>query len=146
MFGPFRQIIFRGFDALALVGIEDRIVAKDRKSLLSVFGAFVFLFVNLPEDNRGALFAFAHVSAHVLSLLEGHPERRGVGRTGKQEGIYALIVLLADEIARAAIDAIIPRLTPRGDAVFQHLDDAVSDDLIHVRLFVSSHVKSSLTC
>src|SRR5208282_5550641 len=87
-----RGVLFRDvrWNALDLLGVEDRVYAVDEPRFLSIRGAatgritasigpgrlrFVGSLFNLPVLNLGALFASLHLPSVLCGLLVGHPPR-----------------------------------------------------------------------
>ena len=59
-----------GFDTIALINVEDVVIAKEGDLLLFV-SLFVFLFDELPENDHGRFLTLANSAAFCLTLLEG---------------------------------------------------------------------------
>ena len=59
-----------GFDTIALINVEDVVIAKEGDLLLFV-RLLVFLFDEFPENEHGRLLALLHFTAFGLTLLEG---------------------------------------------------------------------------
>ena len=90
-----------------------------------IMPAFVLLFHTLPEGDRETLCPRFYLPAKGFGLLVSEvvviaPEE------GEHEGINALVRLTADAVLGANGR---PRLLPRGDSVFEGLDEAVSDNI-----------------
>jgi hypothetical protein len=78
--------------ALALLHVEYGVVAEHGQAFLAIFGLWVFLLVNLPEDDRRAFLALADTSPKLLSLEEGQPVGRAESGASQEEAINALVV------------------------------------------------------
>jgi hypothetical protein len=73
--------LVRGFDSLALLQVEDGVVAQQNRFAIFRFSCLLVLlsiFVNLPEDNLGPVLALLDASAQCLGLTIGNPVARAV--------------------------------------------------------------------
>ena len=112
-----QRLAVLGLDALALVDVEDVVVAQEG-DFLDLLRLFVFLLKPFPEDHHGRLRALLDAPALLLDLLEG-----GVFAGSCKQDLIQQTVRLAGAVAdrRTGCD---PRLLPRDHALLQLLDDA----------------------
>src|SRR3954452_19990599 len=121
---------------VALVDIEDRVVAQEDPSvpaeiriLIALFGCCIV--EDAPEYDRRASFATAHVATQVQRLFEGKPIRGAEALGDKQEYVDSSIGSSADQIQRKSRDpCAFPRPFPRDDSLTKQGEDAIGDDVI----------------
>ena len=128
---------FRKREAVALLHVENRVVAKNEGNALILARCFlVFRGVFgklLVKDNRRAVLAFADTAFQCLGLLEGKPERRAVLARPKQKDINATVGLSGIEVAgerAASIARRFPRPLPRNHASLEAGNNALGNGLV----------------
>jgi hypothetical protein len=122
-----------GLDSLALFEVKDGVVAQQNRLAIFRFSSFLVLlsvFVDLPEDNLGAVFSFPDASAQRLGLAIGQPIPRAITLKSEKENIDAPVFLLAGKVCRHLGT---PGLAPRRYTGFQLLDDGFSNDFVWSR-------------
>ena len=131
---------FRQREAVALLHIENRVVAENKGHALifaRCFVVFLCIFGKLlVEDDLRSMLAFADAAFQCLGLFEGKPKRGVVFARPKQKDIDATVGLASVEVARewaACIVRRLPRLFPRNHACFEAGNDAVGNGLIDTR-------------
>jgi len=128
---------FRKREAVALLHVENRVVAKNEGNTLILARCFLVfrgvLGKLLVKDYRRTVLAFADTAFQCLRLLEGKPERRAVFARPKQKDVDAPVGLAGIEVAReraASIARRLPWLFPRNHARFEAGNNAVGNGLV----------------
>ena len=119
-----------GLDSLALLQVEDGVVAKQNRLAIFRFSCLLVLlpvFVDLPEDNLGPVLAFLDASAQCLGLTIGNPVARAVTLRSEKENIDAPVFLLADKVCWRLRT---PGFAPRCYTGFKLLDDGFGNDFV----------------
>jgi hypothetical protein len=105
---------FRKREAVALLHVENRVMAKNEGNALILARCFLVFRVAfgklLIKDNRRTVLAFADTAFQCLGLLEGKPEWRTVLTRPKQKDINATVGLAGIEVAREWAASIVRRL------------------------------------
>ena len=133
-------LALEGRHTVDLFGVEDRVHPVNEAALI-LFGGFVatvsvrfpvLLFrlrLHLPEFDVRSLFALSNLPAILGGLLVRHPAGIFVsaGQTGRHEvdRIAASVRFVGGWVERHAGG--LPRLLPWRNAIFEHLDDGISD-------------------
>jgi hypothetical protein len=135
---------FRKREAVALLHIENRVMAKNEGRALIFARCFVvFLCVFgklLVKDNRRSVLAFADAAFQCLCLFERKPEWRAVFARPKQKDIDAAVGFAGIEVARewaVSVARRLPRLLPRNHARLEAGNNAVGDGLVDARLLAA---------
>src|SRR5207249_2165393 len=107
-------------------------VAEESRSALLCLAVcrLRFVPVEFPEDDLGAVLAFANVAAECLRLAIGKPVLRAVACERQQKHVDPAIGFLANEIRRRERT---PRLAPRHLSLFQLREDALGNNVIDGR-------------
>ena len=117
-------------DSVALFQVEDGVVAKQNRFAIFRFSCLLVLlsvFVDLPEDDLGAVLAFLDASAQGLGLTIGNPVARAVTQRSEKENIDAAVFLLADQVCWRLRS---PGFAPGRYTGFELLDDGFGNDFI----------------
>ena len=131
---------FRQRETIALLHVENRVVAKnERNALIHAGSVFVVLCVFeklLVKDNRCSVLAFADAAFQCLRLLERKPKWGVVFARPKQKNIDATVGFAGVEVARewaACVVRRLPRLLPRNHTCLEAGKNAVRNGLIDAR-------------
>lgn len=120
----------------ALADIEDAVIPQERYPPLPTLGlliSFFYPFDPVPIDDGRPFLTPLDLTTDRADLFEGRPERRLISRPGQDEDVQTPIRLSGDQITWYRI----PGLTPWHDALFELLDNTISNDgdntIVHER-------------
>jgi hypothetical protein len=126
------QFEVRQFQTLALLDVEDTVVAKDRDrplgAVISLIGPLLDLF-GFPKDCDRGVLAASDVAAELIGLAVCEPAMISVGSDAKKKDVDPAVRPQSERIARQT-SRFVPRLSPRNDPALESLEDLGRDGLV----------------